>query len=141
MDSQDIKEFKAILNDIRENEKKHAFRANVISGVSLAIVAIMAIIFLTVIPKVMGIITDAQKIIDDASIAVENLTAVSNHLNEVDLPELFAEVDTLVDSSQSSVNAAAKKIEAIDVEGLNEAITSLKNIVGPIGKLLGGFSR
>lgn len=63
---------------------------------------------------------------------------------DADLPELSRSIDALVSSSRTAVNnandaasAALEKIEALEIEKLNDAISDLSSIVKPLARLLG----
>ena len=53
---------------------------------------------------------------------------------------MVADVDSLVSSSQSGVEQALEKINAIDIETLNQAIEDLSDVVAPLAKLINRFS-
>lgn len=66
------------------------------------------------------------------STAMEDIQAVSAELAEADWPEMINNVNTLVTTSQASVELATTKLESIDFEALNQSIRDLNSIIAPL---------
>lgn len=66
-----------------------------------------------------------------------NIELVTAQLADADLPAMIEHVNDLVDSSQSSVQSASRKIDSIDIEALNQSIHDLNAIIEPLARLFG----
>lgn len=88
------------------------------------------------VPQVEQIAEKADSLTTQAEEVLTNLQTVSQSLTDViaeaDLAGMVENVDTLVTSSQSAVEQATEKLESIDIESLNEAISDLSDVVGPL---------
>ena len=76
--------------------------------------------------------------------ASASIDSAAKQVIDADLPELSRNIDALVSSSRTAVNnandaasAALEKIEALEIEKLNDAISDLSSIVKPLARLLG----
>ena len=67
----------------------------------------------------------------------KNIELVTAQLADADLPAMIEHVNDLVDSSQSSVQSASRKIDSIDIEALNQSIHDLNAIIEPLARLFG----
>lgn len=65
-----------------------------------------------------------------------NLETVSEALVQADIPGMVDNVDALVISSQEGVQQALEKVNAIDIDTLNQAIENLAKIVTPLASLV-----
>ena len=70
--------------------------------------------------------------------------SLHEHLEEVelahvahgaDLDDMLDNVNSLVDTSEKSVQDTVKKIDDIDLDSLNKAINDLSTIIAPLAKL------
>ena len=75
--------------------------------------------------------------------ASASIDSAAKQVIDADLPELSRNIDALVSSSRTAVNnandaasAALEKIEALEIEKLNDAISDLSAIVKPLARLL-----
>ncbi len=91
---------------------------------------ILVVAFVVLIVFLGNMFTRISKTISDIEI-------VSAQLADADLPAMIEHVNTLVDSSQQSVQAASSKIESIDIEALNQSIHDLNAIIEPLARLFG----
>lgn len=67
----------------------------------------------------------------------KNIELVTAQLADADLPAMIEHVNDLVDSSQSSVQSASRKIDSIDIDALNQSIHDLNAIIEPLARLFG----
>ncbi len=66
---------------------------------------------------------------------VTNLDKSTQELAAIDLDEMLDNVNSLVDTSEKSVQQTVKKIDDIDLDSLNKAINDLSTIIAPLAKL------
>ena len=93
--------------------------------------------------------TEASKAITTASEAIEsvngmmgevqgvvdNLDKSTQELAAINLDEMLGNVNTLVETSEKSVEQTVKKLDDIDLDSLNKAIKDLSTIIAPLAKL------
>ena len=87
---------------------------------------------MTVIPRVKNAFQEIQ-------VVTENLNEVSNQLAEADLNQLVKNVDRMAVTSEKGVQEALEKIQAIDIDELNQAIKGLSDVVSPFARFMNRF--
>ncbi len=151
MKDQDLKILAHMLLDVRDNERKEMVYAKrqsrfamIISIVCLVIVILVAVAVISVIPKLLvlignvnNIIANAEVTLSEASGVLDNLNRVTEDLANQDIAGLFDSVNGLVIESQEKINEAMDKVNAMDIETLNQAIYELHTVVEPLAKLFG----
>ncbi len=73
--------------------------------------------------------------LDRTNQITQELSTVANELADLDFDSMFADVNILVEDSQKTMQEALTKIQAIDIETLNEAIDGLNTVVRPLANL------
>ena len=73
----------------------------------------------------------------EAQEVVTNLNKVTADLAQIDINNLFDNVNGLVVESQNSIGETMNKIGKIDFEGLNSAIQDLQAVISPLAKMFG----
>lgn len=130
-------EFRQIMEKLEKSnagQEKYAKKQYRMSQITaLASVLVLCTVLYTsstLIPKV-------NQLLDDIQISVTNIQDISQDLADADLPNMIQNVDSLVSTSESSIRTAVDKLNSIDFDALNSAITDLSNIVRPLGRLFG----
>lgn len=130
-------EFRQVMEKLEKSnagQEKYARKQYRMSQITaLASILVLCIVLYTsstLIPKV-------NQLLDDIQVSVTNIQNISQDLAEADLPRMIRKVDSLASTSESSIRTAVDKLNAIDFEALNSAITDLSNIVRPLGRLFG----
>lgn len=130
-------EFRQIMEKLEKSnagQEKYAKKQYRMSQITaLASVLVLCIVLYTsasLIPRV-------NQLLDDIQVSVMNIQNISQDLAEADLPKMIQDVDSLVSVSESSIQTAVNKLNSIDFDALNSAITDLSNIVRPLGRLFG----
>lgn len=95
---------------------------------------------LTVVPQVRQMAGQIQELGTQAEIVLTNLETVTSELAEVDLESMVSNVDSLVTSSQDGVKQALDKINALDIDSLNQAIEDLSAVVKPLADFFSRFN-
>lgn len=67
-----------------------------------------------------------------------DLEIISAQLAETDLQTMITNINTLVKTSQDSLEIATRQIKSIDIESLNRSIQDLSKILEPLARLFGG---
>ena len=78
--------------------------------------------------QVQALATEADTVMADLGIVAESLAAA-------DLGSIVKNVNALASESQSAVAGAMKKLDAIDIDTLNQAIRDLADVVEPLAKI------
>lgn len=99
-----------------------------IFAVSNCVLVLLLLVF------VAGVLPRLTTALDKAS---ETLVKVDGALE--DFGEVFNNVNSLVDSSSKAVEQTMDKVEQMDIESLNEAISDLNDVVAPMAEFFGRF--
>ena len=70
---------------------------------------------------------------------LENLEIVTAQLADMELGDMIRNVDSLVTTSQDSLEQMMAKLNTIDFESLNDAIRNLADVVEPLAKFFNVF--
>lgn len=127
----------AAAETVKGYEKKKLLAAHITAVASIITLVIVIAGAAFVVPC----LTKLSPALEAASASIDS---VAKQVIEADLPELSRSIDALVSSSRTAVNnandaasAALEKIEALEIEKLNDAISDLSAIVKPLARLLG----
>lgn len=98
------------------------------------------------LPVLSNVAQQAQELTYQASIVAQqaesvmgDLQTVAEGLAEADLPGMAEDVNSLVSTSQTAVQNATEKLDAIDIQTMNQAIKDLADVVKPIADLFNGW--
>ena len=107
--------------------------------------AVCCLLLLLTVAKIVPDIKDLSREISVIAYQAEgvltNLETVTEELAAADLEGLVTNVNGLVSTSQSGVEQALEKLNAVDMQTLNRAIEDLAKVVEPLAKLAGMFGR
>lgn len=106
--------------------------------------AVIALVFLAVGIFVMSIGTHATRILNEAEGAFSKLNTIAADFENVDFPVMFDEINTLIEEGQTmTVNASASmekalgKVEALEIETLNQSIEDFSAVVEALSRFFG----
>ena len=132
------KELKDILQGIEEENakqraylKKQLFYTKIFAGAMVLILVFVIMVVCTLLPQLMNTLNSATATLEKASITLDEVAAAVE-----DATDIMTDVDSLVTDSQTTMTTALDKINGIDIEGLNGAITDLEDVVEPMAKLM-----
>lgn len=77
------------------------------------------------------------RIMNQAETAVANLTAVSESLAEADLDGMIKDTRTLIQDSSAGITQTMEKLDQIEFDKLNQAISDFQATIAPLAKLFG----
>lgn len=127
----------AAAETVKGYEKKKLLAARITAVASIITLVIVIAGAAFVVPC----LTKLSLALEAASASIDS---AAKQVIDADLPELSRSIDALVSSSRTAVNnandaasAALEKIEALEIEKLNDAISDLSSIVKPLARLLG----
>ncbi|MCD8121777.1 MAG: hypothetical protein LUE65_05980 [Clostridiales bacterium] len=117
----------------QEKYAKKQYRMSQITAIaSVLVLAIVIYVAATLIPQINNTFQNLDLIMKD-------LNVVTSELADADLEQMFSDVDQLVVSSEKGIQDALEKVNAIDIEHLNEAIQNLNDTVTPLAEFFNRF--
>ncbi|MCC8126834.1 MAG: hypothetical protein LIO92_05495 [Clostridiales bacterium] len=132
-------EFHAMMEEIRasnETQAKYArkqYQMSVLSALaSFLALAVVCLACVWILPKVNQSLSDLNVIMGD-------LKVITSELAEADIGGMIADVEDLITSSGDSMNEAMGKLNEIDIEKLNQAISNLSDAVEPLATFFNRF--
>lgn len=94
-----------------------------------------------IVPDIKELSGEISGIALQAESVLTNLETVTQELAAADLEGLVTDVNGLVSTSQTGVEQALDKLNAMDMDTLNKAIEDLSKVVEPLAKFAGMFGR
>lgn len=85
--------------------------------------------------QVQDVASQVHDMAGQAETIMDNMEAVTQELADADLGTMVENVNVLTQESQSVVSDAMEKLDAIDIDTLNKAITDLADVVEPLAKV------
>ena len=120
-------------NAAQERYAKKQYKMSLISAAANVTVLILVIfLVLTLMPKI-------NATFEDLNAVMENVESITKELSEVDIEGMVSNIDDLVVGSSDSLTQAMKKLNAIDIEKLNDAIRNLNDAVEPMARFANLF--
>lgn len=101
----------------------------------ILMVAVVAAVIL--VPRTVMVLERTEHTLEGADAAVTDLAVTANKLSRVDFEGLVNDTQKLVEESSEGIQTALGKLDAIDIEQLNEAIGDLSAVIAPLAKLFG----
>ena len=103
---------------------------------------------ISLVPRFLSLVETTETLASRANTVLADLETVTSDLAEADLEEMVGNVNGLVDQSREGVAVAKKgvelavdKINAIDIDTLNQAIKDFSDVVEPLAKFFNIFDR
>lgn len=125
---------KELIHEIqKENEVERSYlkkQLNMIRVLMFAMAGILCLLVVTLavlVPEVMGTLANANRALEEISATAENVNTV------------FNSVQSLVEQSGEGVSQAISKLNAIDIESLNQSIEDLGTVVSPLSEFFSRF--
>lgn len=131
-----------LLQQLNESSRKQERYARIQCFFTIAAAVLCLLILLTalrVVPQVQALAEQISSISLQAQAVLTNLEDVTEELAQADISGMVSSVDSLVSSSQEGVQQALEKINAIDIDALNQAIEDLAKIISPLANLVNKF--
>lgn len=106
--------------------------------------AVMTLIFLGLGVFALQAGTQLNSILYEAETTFSKLSAISADIEEADVPGMIEQINVLVQDGQTaaaaatgSMQTAAAKMDALDIDTLNHSIQDFAAVVEPLSKLFG----
>lgn len=85
--------------------------------------------------------SEIAQLAEKAEFVIDNLDTVTWQLANADLTSMVKNMGALAEDSQVIVESAMQKLDAINLEALNQAIEDLADIVEPLANITNFFGR
>lgn len=112
-----------LLETLEKLQKKHLFYQRI----SCALILVFVLSVVSILPSVFRTLNAAETALNNANSAI------------LQAQETLEEVSDFVVASEQQINDAMERINGIDFEGLNVAISDLQAIVEPMAQFFGKF--
>lgn len=112
--------------------RKQYHMSRITAAASVIILAVVLYTASVFIPKVNVTYQNMELIMED-------LQVITSELAEADINQMISDADELAVRSQENIGSAMEKINAIDIDGLNQAIRNLSDAVEPFAKFFNQF--
>ena len=129
-------ELQELLKRLDESNRKQARYAKwqCVFSVAAAVCCIaLLVVVCTLMPQVRELTAQTETVL-------ENLEIVTAQLADMELGDMIRNVDSLVTTSQDSLEQMMAKLNIIDFESLNQAIRNLSDVVEPLAKFFNVFN-
>lgn len=127
----------ALLKEIREeNEKQRKYMRRLLHFMQATVLAVVILIVLAA-GSIASVLPRLNEVSRQTEEVIANLEVVTGQLAEADLAGMIENVNTLVVSSESGMQEALGKIDAINLEALNQSIEDFSAVVEPLARLFG----
>ena len=131
-----------LMKKIEESNRKQLLytRIQCVAAV-LAVACFSGIYFLIkdFLPQISAIITQIPGVVGQMEVVLGNLEVVTTELAAVDFEGMIQGVNTLVATGQVGLEETVNKLNDIDFEALNKAISNLSQVVEPLAKFFKVF--
>jgi len=131
-----------LLQKIEVSSRRQLMYTRIQCIAALVAVACFAGIYFLIrdfLPQISAIITEIPGVVAQMESVLGNLEMVTKELTTVDFAGMVEGVNTLVATGQVGLEETVAKLNAIDFEGLNQAIDSLAQVVDPLAKFFKVF--
>ena len=90
----------------------------------------------------LALVISAVFVVPSLNRAADSIAQVSGQLEELQLQDLelaetLKDIDEFVITSEKGVQKTIEKLDAVDLEKLNESIEALRNVVEPLRRIFG----
>ena len=117
-----------LLAKIEKQTRQQALFTKILCGICAAILICMLVLTLFIVNAAEQI----TELADQAKFVMDNLDAVTWELANADIGGMIENMGALTTDSQAIVDEAMSKLNAINLDALNQAIEDLANIVEPL---------
>ena len=119
----------------------------IFSAAAAVCCAVLLIVALCFVPKLLSVVETTEILAARANTVLSDLELVTSDLARADLAQMVDNVTELADQSgegvamaKDGVALAVEKIDAIDIDTLNQAIRDFSDVVEPLAKFFNIFN-
>lgn len=133
-------DMEGFVRKLEEAEEKRMFYAKRQLYLSAVAAASCFLLFCVVTAACLSVLPRVHSSLDTIETVAADLQVVSDQLSRADLETLVEHVDQMAVTSEEGIREALLKIQAINIEELNQAIKGLSDVVSPLAKLVNRFN-
>lgn len=129
------------MENLEALQKKQLFYTRIMC-VALVVVAIAAVYACAVlVPKANATLLSLDALLESTSVMVEDAKATLEGINgmSADISKAADGINALVEENSETLSDSMTKLNAIDFEGLNQAISDLQDVVEPMAGFMNRF--
>lgn len=123
------------LEQLEKNSRQQLLFLKILCGLCAGILICVLVMTLSIA----GVASQVTELADQAKFVMDNLDTVTWELANADIGSMVENMGTLAADSQAIVESAMNKLDAINLEALNQAIEDLADIVEPLANLSNFF--
>lgn len=125
-----------LLKILVENSKKELLFAKVRTLICAGMLLVLCICAICIVPKMLLLTAEANGLMNQASEVMTNANTAITEITEMSesISTMSDKMDSLLSDNAETLSSTMQKLNAIDFEGLNHAITDLGNVVEPLAK-------
>ena len=123
--------------DMATTEKKQLKYQKLSFLFSLVSTVFMGVMLVIVICVVGWVMPKVQAIYDSTMVSLSNLETLTTELKEADIAGTVRHVDELTVQATGDLSDTMERMNSVDLDTLNSAITNLNNSVEPLAKFFG----
>ena len=123
------------LEKLEKNSRQQLLFLKILCGLCAGILICVLVMTLSIA----GVAGQVTELADQAKFVMDNLDTVTWELANADIGGMVENMGTLAADSQAIVESAMNKLDAINLEALNQAIEDLADIVEPLANLSNFF--
>ena len=131
-----------LMKKIEESSRKQLLYTRIQCIAAVLAVACFAGIYFLIkdfLPQISAIITEIPGVVGQMEVVLGNLEVVTTELAAVDFEGMIQGVNTLVATGQIGLEETVTRLNDIDFEALNKAISNLSQVVEPLAKFFKVF--
>ena len=123
------------LEKLEKNSRQQLLFLKILCGLCAGILICVLVMTLSIA----GVAGQVTELADQAKFVMDNLDTVTWELANADIGGMVENMGTLAADSQAIVESAMNKLDAINLDVLNQAIEDLADIVEPLANLSNFF--
>ena len=131
----DMEQNQTLWEKIERNSRQQLLFTKILCGLCTGI--FICILVLTVF--VAGAAGQITELAEQAQLVMDNLDTLTWELVNADIGSMLENMGTLAADSQAMVADAMQKLDAVNLEALNQAIEDLADIVAPLANISNFF--
>lgn len=127
----DKMETRELLAELVRNRRRDSILEHAAMIANFVLLAIMVLTLVIVVPKAVMTLREVDKTVKEVNTLAKE---AQESLDAIDI--MVGNVDKMVVENTDAVTAALEKVNKVDYEKLNDAISSLNDTVTPLAKML-----
>ena len=127
---------------------KKQYRMSVLTALfTIAMTAVVSVTAFLLVPKVTKLVADINRLtapmeemMGPIGEAADSMKKVAKEMEDIDFKGMSKDVGELVVNANESISEAMKKVEALDIDSLNQSIQELHQVLEPLSRFFSVIS-